>query len=88
MSPCNIATVLTDVVIIGSMINHVHKCLNNMLMENGYAQSDVFAEVVVACFKASLIDKDTSFACVALSDDRCKLRYDAGNFLLEVFGHS
>jgi hypothetical protein len=86
MSPRNVATVLTDVVMIVSMLNHVHKCLNNMLVDNGYGGSDVFADVVVACFEASLIDEYTSFACVALSDERCKLKYNAGNFLLTVFG--
>jgi hypothetical protein len=86
MPYCNLASALIDEVLIASMQNHVMDCLNLRLMLNGHQQYDNFEETVTSCFEASLIDLNTSYACITITHKGNKAIHDATVFLVDTFG--
>ena len=86
MAHRNLASALIDEVLIALVKNHVMDCLTERLVLYGHQQHDSFEETIVACFEASLIDMDTCFACMAITQRGNKVRHDATSYLMVSFG--
>ncbi len=82
----NLASLITNDIMVALVKDQTMICLNDLLLRNGLKQQRTFEEAVVSCFDASLIDENTCFACIAISDKQNKTRYCAASYLMHIFG--